>query len=305
MELLTFIFLMYHELPESPSTLLPSWSAFQAMLPVAGAMAFMSGIWIVITQTDKLILSKVLSLEEYGNYTIAIALAGGLLSLLIPLNQVLQPRMTVLVAQKKFTELHELYRQTTQFITALFFALGGTLAIFAELTLYTWTGNSTTAQTSAPILLYYGLANAFIGALALPFMLQFAHGYLRLHVIGSLIQSATLLPALIYASIHYGGVGAGITLMTARFLFILLWIPLVHRRLIPDIIWKWPLHDVGKVAIAIFIFLLAAHELLPQVENRMFSVFMLSCIFFSSLLVGLLSGDYSRKHVISLIGKII
>ncbi len=305
MELLTFLLFLYRALPGSSSTLLPSWSAFQAMLPIAGAMAFMSGVWIVTTQTDKLILSKVLSLEEYGNYTIAIALAGGLLSLIIPLNQVLQPRMTVLVAQKKLTELHELYRQMTQLITALFFALGGTLALFAEPILYAWTGNSATAQTAAPILLYYGLANAFIGALALPFMLQFAHGYLRLHVIGNLIMSTTLLPALIYASIHYGGVGAGSTLLAARFLFILLWIPLVHRRLIPDIIWKWPLYDVGKVAIAIFIFLLAAHKLLPQIENRMLSVFMLGCIFFSGLLVGLLTGNYSRRHVVGLIGKII
>lgn len=305
MELLTFILLMYRELPGSPSTLLPSRSAFQAMLPIAGAMAFMSGVWIVTTQTDKLILSKVLSLEEYGNYTIAIALAGGLLSLIIPLNQVLQPRMTVLVAQKKLTELHELYRQTTQFTTALFFALGGTLAIFAEPILYTWTGNSATSQISAPILLCYGLANSLIGVLTLPFMLQFAHGYLRLHVIGNIIQSITLLPALIYASIHYGGVGAGSILLTARLLFLLLWIPLVHKQFIPDIIWKWPLHDIGKVAIAIFIFLLSAHELIPQIENRFFSIFMLACVFLSSLIVGLLAGERSRQDIINFTGKII
>lgn len=303
LELAAFARAMYREISGSAMCVFPSWAALRSMSSIAGSMAFLSAIWIFTTQIDKLVLSKLLSLEEYGYFTLAIMLAGGLLMLILPFNQVIQPRMTILASQGKSHDLRELYLLATQFITALFIALGGTLSLFAEQILFAWTGNTETARIAAPVLFWYGLANALIGILIMPFMLQFAHGYLRLHVIGNLLLSITLLPALIYASIKYGGEGAGAILLSARFLFLFFWVPLVHRRLLPGTIWTWPLFNVGKIAITIIIFLVVAHELLPLTENRLSAVFIISIIFAGSLSVGLLTGDRSRRTVIGLIGS--
>ena len=79
------------------------------MWPTASAMAFMAGMWVFLTQIDKLILSRILSLEAFGYFSLAIAVAGGVLILTPPLNQVLQPRMIILAVQGRSDELQTLY----------------------------------------------------------------------------------------------------------------------------------------------------------------------------------------------------
>ncbi|MGV8050828.1 MAG: lipopolysaccharide biosynthesis protein [Anaerolineaceae bacterium] len=292
-EFLVFALAMYRALASAPTSRFPTWNALRLMLPVAGAMAFLSGVWVFMTQIDKLILSRLLPLKEYGYFTLAVVVAGGVLMLVPPLNQVLQPRMTILVSQGQNDALSQLYRQATQIVSAVFFALGLTLALFAEPVLFAWTGNTLAAQAAAPILFWYGLANALIGLLVLPFMLQFAHGYLRLHVIGNVIMGIILLPSMVYAAVSFGGVGAGATLLIANLLFLILWVPRVHRRLLPDLVWIWPLRDVGLVAVPIVGFLVTAHWLIPPMANRFLALSMIGLVFLAALFVGLMACERS------------
>jgi len=303
LELLVFAWKIYRSLPGYPVNAFPTCRALQSMFPIAGAMAFMGGIWIFLTQIDKLILSRVLTLESYGYFTLAVVVAGGLLSALAPLNQVLQPRMTILVSRQRKDELCQLYRLATQMITAGFITVGGTMAIFADAFLYAWTGNAETVQFAAPILFWYGLANALIGVLILPFLLQFAHGHLRLHVIGNVLLSITLLPALIYTARIYGGVGCGVSLLIARLLFLFLWVPLVHRRFLPDLVWSWIVNDFGKVAVPILIILMFIQWIIPPIENR---VMLSGAIILSSsvaLLAGLFVGSRSRRFLLDMVRR--
>jgi len=302
LECLAFAWTMHRALPSAKVSFFPARKALRAMLPMAGVMAFLSGTWIFLTQIDKLILSRLLPLKEYGYFTLAVAAAGGVLVLMTPLNQVLQPRMTILATQGRESELCGLYRQATQLVTAAFFAIGGTLALFAEPVLFAWTGDAQAVKAAAPILFWYALENALTGVLLLPFMLQFAHGYLRLHVIGHVIMGCTLLPLLMYAAMRFGGRGAGATLFAANMLFLILWVPKVHRRLLPDVVWTWPLRDVGLVAAPVLGFLAVAHWLLPLMEDRLLSVFVIGMTFWAALLSGMLPCDRSRRVLMNWIG---
>lgn len=302
LELLAFARKMYRVLPDARISFFPVWKALREMLPMAGVMAYISGMWIFQTQIDKLILSKLLPLREYGYFTLAVAAAGGILILAAPLNQVLQPRMTVLASQGQVNDLCGLYRQGTQLVTAAFSAVGGTLALFAEPVLFTWTGDVQAAKAASSILFWYGWANVLIGLLVLPFMLQFAYGYLRLHVVGNILLGCTLLPSLVYAAMRFGGMGSGVTLAIAYFLFLSLWVPRVHRRLLPDLVWTWPLRDVGQVAAPVLCFLTVAHWLLPVVKDRLLSILVFGLVFLGALLSGMLAGDRSRRVLVDLRG---
>lgn len=303
LEFLAFVWVMYRALPCVAVNPLPSWNVLRTMLPMAGSMAFMAAMWVFLTQIDKLILSRLLPLKEYGYFTLAVTAAGGVLLIMTPLNQVLQPRMTILASQGRECDLCDLYRQVTQLVTAVCFALGGTLALFAKTVLFAWTGDVQASQAAAPILFWYGLSNALICVLLMPFMLQFAHGYLRLHVIGNIIMGLTLLPLLVFVATRFGGMGAGATLLGANLLFLILWVPRVHRRLLPDMVWTWPLRDVGLVAMPTIGFLVLAHLLPSFIQNRLISIFMVGVIFLGALLTGLLTGDRSRSILAGWIGK--
>ncbi|WP_295448964.1 oligosaccharide flippase family protein [uncultured Thiodictyon sp.] len=289
-ECLTHAWLLYRYLPSLPGITKPDWSGMRSMLPIAGAMAFMSGMWIFLTQIDKLILSKCLSLQSFGYFTLAAALAGGVLILVPPLNQVLQPRLTILVAAGRVDALRELYRLSTRRVTAVFVAIGGTLALFSEPLVRMWVGSPDAVEAASPILFWYALAYTPIGVLTLPFMLQFGFGYLRLHVVGNLLVAMTLLPTLMYASAHFGGVGAGITLLCGNVLFLFLWVPLAHRRLMPTLVWVWPFRDVLLVALPIIAWLTLVSRILPSFASPIETLLVVALVLGAALLVGFLAG---------------
>ncbi len=63
------------------------WS-LQPVKPLLGfalTIAFTSSIWVLLTQLDKLVLSGILALSEYGYFTLAVLVAGGVLQIGSPL----------------------------------------------------------------------------------------------------------------------------------------------------------------------------------------------------------------------------
>lgn len=294
LELVGFSALMYRRLPEASRLILPSWSALREMLPVAVAMAFLSAMWIFLTQIDKLILSRVLSLEVFGYYSIAVAAAGSVLMLVPPLHQVLQPRMTIFAAQGRIEELKQVFSIASQYAAALFMAAGGGLALLADSVLWAWTGSRTVANEAAPILFWYGLANGLIGLLTLPFMLQFAFGYLRLHIVGNLLLCLTLLPALGWTATYYGAVGTGKALFVANLMFLLFWIPLAYRKLMPDMTWRWLGRELMPVAGATLLVLVAFQTLMPAAPGRLEAASFLISAVSAAALAGIAAGSRTR-----------
>lgn len=303
LELIVFARGLYRSLPGAPDSALPDLVALKAMWPTASAMAFMAGIWIFISQIDKLILSQILSLESFGYFTLAVAVAGGGLLLLPSLNQVLQPRMTILAAQGQTEELSRLYHSATQFAVVVFGVLGGGLALLAEPVLWAWTGNREVSANVAPILFWYGLANALITLLFFPFMLQFAYGYLRLHVLGNIILALTLLPALIAAAMYFGATGTGMVLFFANLIFLLFWVPLVHKRLLPQAVWRWPLRDIIPIAATTLVVLWGASLIIPADTSRFMSLFFVIVAMIFSASAGIFIGESTREWAKAILSR--
>lgn len=296
-ELLTFASIVHWILPSIKLCWRPDFRALGTMLPMAGSMAFLSAMWIVLTQIDKLILSSILPLDEYGYFMLAVMAANGVLILVPPLNQVLQPRMTVLAEQVEQVRFVELYRLISQLSAVMFISVGGGVAFFAEPLLLLWSGSVRIAETAAPILFWYGLANAVVGILVLPFMLQFAKGRLRLHVIGNLILLITLMPALVFAATRWGAVGAGQIFFISNFLFFLFWIPLVHYCFLPSGAWLWSFQEIMPLSMGILTCLALAAQILPS-SLSVFSVLVwigVSIVIAASL--GVVLGNRSRRYV--------
>lgn len=275
-------------------------STFLSMLPMAGGMAFLSTIWVVVSQVDKLVLSGLLSLEDYGYFMLAMMAASGVLILMPPLNQVVQPRLTILAARDDEHQLVKLYRLATQVFVVAFFCLGGGLAFFAEPILRIWSGRSDVAVAVAPILFWYALANSVTGVLVLPFMLQFAKGQLRLHINANLVMLVTFVPALVVVAVFWGAIGTGRLQFWGNLFFLMLWIPVIHKRFLPAVSFKCLLRDTwvpgGAVLLSFFILASWFHDSL--MDEFAFLWIGVSCLIAAT--VGIASGDLSRRFVIDL-----
>ncbi len=267
---------------------------------ILGPIIFASWVWITMTQLDKLLLSHWLDLENYGYYSLAIAVAGVILLLSAPLNQLLQPQLTILAEAGKRKEMIDLYRLASQILTASFMTMASLVAFFAEPILFFWSGNQNVASLSADTLFWYVLGNAVAALLTLPYMLQFAIGNLRLHTIGNAIFALCWLPAIAWAAYTYGGTGAGIIWLSGNILFLIIWTNIVYKHLFPELYLKWIFKDVIIIAIPI---LSGAYFLSLSVSIQNF-FFLLFVLVISSIILagtGLFFGKYSRNFFIQLI----
>ncbi len=270
-----------------------------SMLPMVWNMAFLTIAWVAITQIDKLVLSGLLPLKDYGYFMLATMAAGGVMILIPALNQVLLPRLTILAERKDDVQLVMLYRLSMQIFVVAFFALGGGVAFFAEPILLGWVGSPDVAADAAPILFWYALANSVTGVLVLPFMLQFAKGQLRLQVISNAVMLATFVPALVVAAVLWGAVGTGSMQFLGNLLFFSLWIPVVHRKLLPALSWSCMVRDAWVPGAVVLLSLFAFAKLfVPFLTDMTSSVLLIGTAFILAVVLGVASGDLARSYAV-------
>jgi O-antigen/teichoic acid export membrane protein len=225
------------------------WAPLKPVLKFSLTIGFLSLVWVFVTQVDKLILSKILTLPEYGHFTLAVLVASGILFITSPISSSIMPRMSKLEALGDHAGLIFLYRKSTQIVSALAGSTSITIALCAESLLFAWTGDRDLARESATILQLYALGNGVLALAAFPYYLQYAKGDLRLHFIGNLFFVLILTPVIIWASVNYGGVGAGYAWLIVNLISFFGWIPIVHNKFHPGLNLKWYLEDVFSIVV--------------------------------------------------------
>ena len=226
-----------------------SFRPVTTVLKFALTIAFTSSVWVLVTQTDKLIISGILSLEEYGYFTLAVLVASGIMVIGGPISSAIMPRMARLYAEGKNKELIRIYRNSTQLISVIAGSAAITLAFCAEQLLFAWTGDALLAAKAAPILQLYAIGNGFLAVTAFPYYLQYAKGDLRYHLIGNAGMVVMLIPSIVLAAVDFGGIGAGYVWLAMNGAYLTVWVAYVHHKLEPGLHWQWMLNDVMKIAI--------------------------------------------------------
>lgn len=216
----------------------------KSYLQFALTIAFTSSVWVLVTQTDKLILSGILPLAEYGYFTLAVLVASGILVISGPISSAIMPRMAKLHAQGKREEMLLVYRNATQLVSVIAGSAAITIATCAEPLLSVWTGDRHLAEQTAPVLRLYSIGNGLLGLAAFPYYLQYARGNLRYHLIGSILTFAILVPAIVVSALNYGALGAGYAWGVINGLLLLGWVAYVHQKLEPGLHVQWLKNDV-------------------------------------------------------------
>lgn len=272
-----------------------SWQPLRDVLGFSTAMAMASLVWVVASQTDKLLLSSLLPLADYGWFSLAVLAAGGVLVLTGPIAVTLMPRLTALHGQGNNDAILTLYRHATQWAGLLVWPSCFVLAWYAERVLWVWTGNTELAAQAAPTLRLYALGNAAMALGAFPYYLQFAKGQLRLHLLGTGFFVLLLLPCLFWAVGRYGAAGAGWTWLAVNLVYLALWVPLVHARQVRGLHRRWLLHDVAPIAVLAMGGALAC-QWLPWPSDRALVGLQLLVISLFVLLAGAVGSSWLRAE---------
>ena len=187
----------------------------------------------------------ILSLEDFGRYTLAALLASGLYVLLTPVFNAIFPRLSALVATGDTGNLIDLYRSGTRLFLAVLFPIAMMAAVFSEDLVYLWTGNLPLASSVALTVSLFLIGTMLNGVMHFPYALQLAYGMTRLPLMINAILMIALVPMTIFLALQYGAVGGAAAWALLNGLYLLVGTWLTHRSLLKGIGFKWLLGDVA------------------------------------------------------------
>ena len=109
-----------------------SLNALQSVWRFAGGMIGITFLALLLTQVDNILLSSLLSLRDYGYYTLAATGASSLYMLIGPITQAWYPRLCELHVRDDQPGLANTYHQGAQLVSVVSGSVAIVLIVFAE-----------------------------------------------------------------------------------------------------------------------------------------------------------------------------
>jgi O-antigen/teichoic acid export membrane protein len=237
--------IVYRALPSAPRPARFSGPALMNIWRFAVGLVVINLLGTLLTQMDKILLSRLLTLEAFGYYVLAGVVANGLLMMTYPIATALYPRFTELSTTHDDIPLRRVYHQGAQLVTVLAGSAAMVFVMFGYRVLRLWTGNPILAQKVAPLMAVLALGTLFNGLMCIPYLMQLANGWTSLTVKVNTVAVSLLVPAILLSVPVYGAIGAAWVWVAFNTGLLLFEIPLMHRRLLPADMWRWYGHDVA------------------------------------------------------------
>lgn len=233
---------LWHNLPNrqtavfSKSVLLDIWR-------FAAGMSGISLLAIILTQLDKVLLSKMLTLTEFGYYTFAATVAALTGKVVGPIFTAYSPRLSALVAQGNRSALVNTYHQGCQLVVIAIVPLVLMLSVFSSQILDIWVQDPVLVSHSAILFSLLLIGNGLNGLMTMPYALQIAHGWTRLAFYTNLVAVILLAPAIYAVTLRWGAEGAAWVWVCLNAGYLLFNVQIMHRRLLTGEKQRWYWQD--------------------------------------------------------------
>lgn len=256
---------LWHCLPGN-TTNHPSFqsSLFRQLWGFAAGMSAISVLSVILVQMDKVILSKMLSLESFAYYSLASTVSIGLYVIIGPVVSTMYPRFTELVTNKDEVILKDIYHKSCQLMAVLVMPIAILISFFSHDILYMWTRNEIISQNTAPILSLLVIGTAFNGMMNLPYALQIAHGWTKLAIGMNVIAILVLVPSLLLTVSLYESLGAAAIWIALNAGYILFGLGFMHRRVLKDELSYWYTSDFGAPSFVALVVVTCFWFLMPS-----------------------------------------
>ena len=234
----------YRSLPSPPRKSCFSLEALHSVTNFALGIAGITLLSLLLTQVDKVLLSRLLTLESFAYYSLACTVSSALYMVVGPISNAIYPRFTELVARNDESGLIIAYHKCAQLVSVLLVPAAIMLAFFGNRILLLWTGNVTITNEVAPLLAILAIGTMIHGFMWIPYQLQLANGWTGLANRINVVAVGILVPTILWAVPRYGAIGAAWIWLVLNIGYLTLGVHFMHRRLLINERWRWYLHDI-------------------------------------------------------------
>lgn len=237
------------------------WAAWRALGRAGGAvfdLQALKSIWrfsatmmaltfagLALSQFDKVLLSKLLTLDAFGQYVLAGVVASALSIVIAPFYNAIYPRFSAFIAGDQTSEVRKLYRVSGRLLAAVLFPVAMVIAVAGEELIRLWTGNPHLAQTVAPLAALLALGTAIHGTNYIPYALQLAEGKTFIPLTSCFVLLAVMIPLTIALTLLYGALGGAMAWVILHVLFVVLGTWLTHRYIGRWAGFPWLAREIG------------------------------------------------------------
>lgn len=227
-------------LPPSSSSPSPHHQskAFRGHIGFAAAVGLTSVLGTVLTQMDKLMLSRLLPLESYSYYMLAWTLCSTLPVLASTVVTAYFPRLSAEVAQPDRTPA-PLYHQACQLLACALMPAGALLVLFPGEILTLWLGNPQVVQQVAPVLTIMAVGTLLNILAQVPHAMQLASGLAKLGLYANIFMVTMIVPALYLTVRKTGVMGAAWVWVALNATYVIAGVPIMHRWILHGEFLRW------------------------------------------------------------------
>jgi O-antigen/teichoic acid export membrane protein len=230
---------LWRNLPHSEERPLFQKQLLRGIWRFSAGMSGISVLAVILTQADKIVLSKILSLPLFGYYMLASAVGLSLSRVTMPVFVSIYPRFTQLVSLNDEAGLKRQYHQACQFLSVLILPIAVFVALFSSEVLLLWTRNPTTVQQTHGLVSILICGTALNGLMHAPYALQLAFGWTRLSIYKNVLAVILVVPMMLYMAGRYGATGAAIVWLLLNVGDVIFEVPIMHRRILRREEAKW------------------------------------------------------------------
>lgn len=257
-------------------------------------------ITFLITQSDKLFLSKLIDLKEFGFYTLATTISTSLFLLCAPITQAWFPKLSELNASNNLRKLKLQFHRASQLV--IIFAGSAALVIifFPELLLYLWTQNLKLSIETSSILIILMIGSLLNCIIIIPYNLQLVYGWTKLSLISNIVLLLIITPFYFIVIPRYGVLGAAWiwVFINACNLFIVFYF--MFKRILNSEKWNWFFLDVISPLIVLIILLSIIKFIIPIPNDNFFKIMYLIGVSLTAIFGSILGSNIVRSDLRSL-----
>ncbi|MEQ1498209.1 MAG: oligosaccharide flippase family protein [Novosphingobium sp.] len=200
---------------------------------------------LVLTQLDKLLLTRLLSLREFGYYSIASSIAGLIAMAGSAVQSATFPALTSAIERGDRVLESELYHSASRAVAVLILPAAITLAAFAPEISLVYLQDPEAADRISGFLTLLALGHTCLALVLIPYALQLASGWTSLSLYKNIVAIAIYLPSLLLVVPKFGAYGAAACWFGLTFSYLYFDVAIMHRRILVGEQWRWYKNVLG------------------------------------------------------------
>lgn len=302
LQTLTLALMLWHILPSVDSPSRFRLDLLKKTWRFAVGMVGISLVSLVLLQTDKVILSRMLTLENFGYYALATSICSMVLGQIAnSLSNAVYPKFSQLVALGDEAGLRQLYHQSCQFMSIVLLPTAAMLVFFSTEILRLWVRNEIIVTNTHFLLTIIAAGTGIHGLMWLPYQLQLAHGWTKLSFYVNVGAIVFLIPAMLFAVTYYGAIGGAVCWLALCLGYVSIGIPLMHRRLLKGEQVRWYLVDVGLPLLTTVCITVISSELLSAQTSTVVTIIWLALTWAICVLLAAFASPIIREKLLEII----